>query len=170
MVKVFRDSGRAVPTFSDKHLSWNWEWARKMYDTSRELQFSVHGGVEPAGDVAHAVGRDAAGLAHQRGDVRVLRRRGQLRFSRPGNRPVHGGAAARRRDRRAVDPGLSRREILGGAARGRLAQGADGCRALPQSHAGAGAGGLQRRLSHAWTTCGGWCEIRWRTAISTPTG
>jgi len=39
IVKVFRDSGRSVPLFSDKHLSWNWEWARKMYDTSVELKF-----------------------------------------------------------------------------------------------------------------------------------
>ena len=34
IVQVFRSSGRSVPLFSDKHLSWNWEWARKMYDTS----------------------------------------------------------------------------------------------------------------------------------------
>jgi hypothetical protein len=33
IVDVFRQSGRTVPLFSDKHLSWNWEWARKMYDT-----------------------------------------------------------------------------------------------------------------------------------------
>jgi hypothetical protein len=39
IVKVFRDSGRIVPLFSDKHLSWNWEWARRMYDTARELKF-----------------------------------------------------------------------------------------------------------------------------------
>jgi len=38
IVKVFRDSGKSVPVFNDKHLSWNWEWARKMYDTSRELK------------------------------------------------------------------------------------------------------------------------------------
>ena len=44
MVKVFRDSGRAVPVFSDKHLSWNWEWARKMYDTSREMGFAFMAG------------------------------------------------------------------------------------------------------------------------------
>src|SRR5690242_13242756 len=39
IVKVYRASGRAVPLFSDKHLSWNWDWARQMYDTSRELKF-----------------------------------------------------------------------------------------------------------------------------------
>ena len=35
IVKVFRASGRSVPVFNDKHLSWNWEWAKEMYDTSR---------------------------------------------------------------------------------------------------------------------------------------
>jgi hypothetical protein len=37
MFKVFRASGRAVPVFNDKHLSWKWEWAKEMYDTMREL-------------------------------------------------------------------------------------------------------------------------------------
>jgi hypothetical protein len=41
---VYRSSNRAVPLFSDKHLSWNWEWARKMYDTSRELKFAFMAG------------------------------------------------------------------------------------------------------------------------------
>jgi len=38
-VKVFRDSGKSVPVFNDKHLSWNWEWAKSMYDTSRSMGF-----------------------------------------------------------------------------------------------------------------------------------
>ena len=29
IVKVYKDSGRSVPMFNDKHLSWNWEWARR---------------------------------------------------------------------------------------------------------------------------------------------
>jgi hypothetical protein len=33
-----------VPVFNDKHLSWNWEWARKMYDTSREMGFAFMAG------------------------------------------------------------------------------------------------------------------------------
>ena len=41
---VFRASGRSVPVFNDKHLSWNWEWARKMYDTSREMGFAFMAG------------------------------------------------------------------------------------------------------------------------------
>jgi hypothetical protein len=44
IVDVFRQSGRTVPLFSDKHLSWNWEWARKMYDTSREMGFPFMAG------------------------------------------------------------------------------------------------------------------------------
>lgn len=44
IVKVFRSSGRSVPVFNDKHLSWNWEWAREMYDTSRKLGFPLMAG------------------------------------------------------------------------------------------------------------------------------
>ena len=38
-VEVFRKDGRAVPMFNDKHLSWNWEWAKEMVDTARKLRF-----------------------------------------------------------------------------------------------------------------------------------
>jgi len=44
IVKVYRASGRSVPLFNDKHLSWNWEWAKQMYDTSRELKFAFMAG------------------------------------------------------------------------------------------------------------------------------
>jgi hypothetical protein len=40
-MEVFRSTGRTVPYFNDKHLSWNWEWARKMYDTSRQMGFPL---------------------------------------------------------------------------------------------------------------------------------
>ena len=43
-VKVFRDSGRSVPVFNDKHLSWNWDWAKEMYDTSRSMGFPFMAG------------------------------------------------------------------------------------------------------------------------------
>jgi len=44
IVKVFRDSGRSVPVFSDKHLSWNWDWAKEMYETSRSMGFAFMAG------------------------------------------------------------------------------------------------------------------------------
>ena len=36
---VFRQDGRAVPVFNDKHLPWRWEWAKEMVDLSREVKF-----------------------------------------------------------------------------------------------------------------------------------
>ncbi len=44
IVKVFESSGRTVPVYNDKHLSWNWAWARKMYDTSRRMGFPFMAG------------------------------------------------------------------------------------------------------------------------------
>lgn len=36
---VFRRDGRTAPVFNDKHLSWNFDWAREMVRTSKELGF-----------------------------------------------------------------------------------------------------------------------------------
>ena len=41
---VFREDGRAVPMFNDKHLSWKWEWAKEMVDTARSLGFPLAAG------------------------------------------------------------------------------------------------------------------------------
>ncbi len=40
-VDVFRTSGRSVPVFNDKHLSWNWDWAKEMVDTAATLGFPL---------------------------------------------------------------------------------------------------------------------------------
>jgi len=39
VAEVFRQDGRAVPVFNDKHLSWKWDWAKEMVQTSRTLGF-----------------------------------------------------------------------------------------------------------------------------------
>ena len=44
IVAVFRRSGKAVPVFSDKHLSYRWDWAKEMYDTARELKIPFMAG------------------------------------------------------------------------------------------------------------------------------
>jgi hypothetical protein len=44
ITKVFRASGRSVPYFNDKELSWNWDWSKKMVDVSHELGFPLQGG------------------------------------------------------------------------------------------------------------------------------
>jgi len=41
---VFRASGRAVPVFNDKHLSWSWRQAKRMVQISRELKFPMLAG------------------------------------------------------------------------------------------------------------------------------
>lgn len=41
---VFRETGRSVPVFNDKHLSWNWHQAKRMVDISRELKFPMLAG------------------------------------------------------------------------------------------------------------------------------
>ena len=120
IVKVFRESGRSVPVFNDKHLSWNWDWAKEMYDTSRSMGFPFM-----AGSSLPVTWRTPS-LEMPPGKVREamcdrLRRRRQLRFPRPRDHPVHGGAASRRREWRQVGAGLSRRQFLEGARGGRLA-------------------------------------------------
>jgi hypothetical protein len=41
---VFRQHGRSLPVFNDKHLSWKWEWAREMVDIARELEIPFTAG------------------------------------------------------------------------------------------------------------------------------
>jgi hypothetical protein len=36
---VFRRDRRTTPVFNDKHLSWKWDWAKEMVETSRALGF-----------------------------------------------------------------------------------------------------------------------------------
>src|SRR5436190_137652 len=39
IVKVFEKDGRTTPVFNDKHLSWNFDWAKKMVEQSKQLGF-----------------------------------------------------------------------------------------------------------------------------------
>jgi hypothetical protein len=44
IVAVFRKSGRVVPLFNDKHLSYRWDWADEMVQVSRELKIPFMAG------------------------------------------------------------------------------------------------------------------------------
>ena len=44
IVDVFRESGRVVPVYCDKHFSYDWQKAKWMYDQSRELHFPLMAG------------------------------------------------------------------------------------------------------------------------------
>jgi hypothetical protein len=44
VMRVFEQSKRSVPVFNDKHLSYNWDDAKWMFDKSRELNFPLSGG------------------------------------------------------------------------------------------------------------------------------
>lgn len=39
IVEVFQQDGRTTPVFSDKHLSWKWEWAKEMVATAHAMGF-----------------------------------------------------------------------------------------------------------------------------------
>lgn len=44
IVAVFRQSGRVVPVFNDKHLSFRWDWAAEMMQTAKELNIPFMAG------------------------------------------------------------------------------------------------------------------------------
>jgi hypothetical protein len=44
ITKVFRKTGKSVPYFNDKELSWKWDWCKTMVETAKELKFPFQGG------------------------------------------------------------------------------------------------------------------------------
>ena len=44
IAKVFREDGRTTPVFNDKHLSWNFDWAKEMVATAKEMNFPLLAG------------------------------------------------------------------------------------------------------------------------------
>lgn len=44
ITNVYRSSGRSVPYFNDKELSWRWDWSKQMVDVSHELGFPFQSG------------------------------------------------------------------------------------------------------------------------------
>src|SRR6185503_18256094 len=44
IVAVFHKSGRVVPLFNDKHLSYRWDWSVEMMQVARELKIPFMAG------------------------------------------------------------------------------------------------------------------------------
>ncbi len=44
VVEVYRRTGKTAPLFNDKHLSWSWDHATEMYDTSQQMGFGLMAG------------------------------------------------------------------------------------------------------------------------------
>lgn len=44
IVATFRKTGKVTPLFSDKHLSYSWEYAKEMYDTTRSMKIPFMAG------------------------------------------------------------------------------------------------------------------------------
>lgn len=44
IVTVLERSGRAIPVFSDKHLSYRWDWAQEMVETAARLKIPLMAG------------------------------------------------------------------------------------------------------------------------------
>ncbi len=106
VVRVFEKSKRSVPVFNDKHLSYNWDDAKWMFDKSRELGFPLTGGSsiptyfrKPEIDLAidtpikHSIvvggAADEGAIFHCHRRAAGLRRTPQGRRDRRQSRPVH---------------------------------------------------------------------------------
>jgi len=44
VVDVYRSTGRTAPLFNDKHLSWSWNHAKEMVETSKSMDFGLMAG------------------------------------------------------------------------------------------------------------------------------
>jgi len=69
VIKVFEQSKRSVPVFNDKHLSYNWDDAKWMFDKSRELNFPLSGGFFYSALLPQAGDRNRSRYADQELDL-----------------------------------------------------------------------------------------------------
>ena len=129
IVKVYRETGRALPTFVDKHFSTDWKQAKQMFDWSRELHFPLIAGTSltltwrrpvlelDLGAPVKAVGYFYGGkesygyhgvevfqsmVERRAGGWLLLRGERVVRLPRGRGLPEHGGTEKWRRDRSPV--------------------------------------------------------------------
>lgn len=44
IAQVFEEDGQVAPVFNDKHLSWNFDWAKEMVETAKKMKFPFMAG------------------------------------------------------------------------------------------------------------------------------
>ncbi len=101
IVNVFRKTGRSVPVFNDKHLSYTFDRAQKNALLGARAEVSDDGRLQPARHLAQPGSRAAFGVADRGRSRRRLRPHRGVRLPRPGVVAGDDGAAQVRRERRA---------------------------------------------------------------------
>jgi hypothetical protein len=109
-VAVFRESGRVVPVFLDKHLADNWDDAWHIYKTARELEIPLMAGSSVPGTWRHPAADVARGA-----------RLSQIVAFSYGTTDAYGfhaleAAQALAEQREGGETGVRRVQCLGGAA------------------------------------------------------
>ncbi len=155
-MKVFRASGRSVPVFSDKHLSWNWDWAKEMYDTSRAMGFPFMAGSSLP--VTWRTPSVEMPLGARISEALCVCYGGVDSYDFHGLETIQCMVERRRGGETGVEWVQAYRgeKFWEALQRGRLAAAADGRGALPQPHARRPRGRASTTFSPPWTTCGAW--------------
>ena len=120
IIQVFRDSGRSVPYFNDKELSYRWDWSQIDGRYLARTRLPAAGRFQPPRELADSLGRVSLGATVTEALSIYYGPFASYDFHAIETPAMHGRAARGWRDRRRVDPGLSRRKLLAGVFRRRL--------------------------------------------------
>jgi hypothetical protein len=98
IVKAYRDTGRSLPMFVDKHFSTEWKKAKQMFQWSRELKFPLIAGTSVTLTRRRPVLELELDAPLKRAVGYFYARKGSLRLSRHRGLSKHGGTPQRRRN------------------------------------------------------------------------
>ena len=111
IVAVIERSGRPVPVFNDKHLSYRWDWAKQMYDDAQRLKIPFMAGSSVPLAERQAGDRVSGGRGGRGSRFDSRRRDRVVRFSCPGSHAVADRGPPRRRDGHQAGAAPGRRGV-----------------------------------------------------------